>query len=114
MGDLSAHFSRSEFACKHCGVGTASPQLLSILEALRAIINRPISPQSGFRCRPHNDAVEGANDSRHMYGDACDLAPALKVSVEQARRAGAVGIGTSKGLVTHIDWRPGAPARWTY
>jgi hypothetical protein len=40
MGDLSAHFSRSEFACKcGCGFDDVKPDLIEALEALRAILN---------------------------------------------------------------------------
>jgi len=113
VGDLSAHFSRSEFACPHCGAGTASPQLVAILESLRAIVGRPCRIVSGFRCVPHNRDVGGAADSRHIHGDAADLVPGY-ATVDQAARAGAVGIGNSGASAIHVDWRPGGAARWHY
>lgn len=115
MGDLSPHFSRSEFRCPHCGAGTVSPQLLAILESVRARAGgRPLSIVSGFRCVPHNTAVGGAKDSRHIHGDAADI-PSNVVRIDGARAAGAVGVGlTKEGWVVHVDWRPGGPVQWTY
>lgn len=114
MGDLSAHFSRSEFDCPHCGAGAPSPQLVAILENLRSIKGgRPLSIISGFRCVPHNQAVGGAGDSRHVHADAADI-PYGYANEAEARRAGAVGVGVYKGSAVHVDWRPGGPARWEY
>ena len=114
MGDLSAHFSRSEFDCPHCGAGAPSPQLVAILERLRAIKGgKPLTIVSGFRCVPHNAAVGGAADSRHVHADAADI-PKGYASIADAAAAGAVGIGSQDGWAVHVDWRPGGPARWTY
>ena len=114
MGDLSVHFSRSEFVCPHCGAGGPTPQLIGILENLRTQAgNRPMKIMSGFRCVPHNNAVGGANDSRHTHADAADLELGY-ATVNMAAAAGAVGIGNKDGWAVHVDWRPGGPARWTY
>lgn len=44
------------------------------LQALRhAMGDQAITVSSGFRSHPCNDAVGGASDSRHLYGDAVDL-----------------------------------------
>lgn len=51
MGDLTPHFSRSEFACKcGCGFDHISLELVSKLECLRSIIRQPIIINSGCRC----------------------------------------------------------------
>ena len=114
MGDLSPHFSRSEFDCAHCGAGVVSPQLLAILERLRAGAGgRPLTIVSGFRCVPHNRAVGGAPLSRHVAGDAADI-PAGYATPAQAAAAGAVGIGISGKWAVHVDWRPGPQTRWFY
>lgn len=114
MGDLSAHFSRHEVWCPHCGAGVVSGQLVLILEQLRVIKNhRPLPIVSGFRCVPHNTAVGGAGHSRHINGDAADI-PAGYCTVDEAKRAGAVGIGNKGVWAVHLDWRPGPPARWSY
>ena len=114
MGDLSPHFDRTEFQCPHCGAGGPTPQLVTILENLRAICGgRPLHVVSGFRCVPHNAAVGGAGESRHTHSDAADL-PSGYATVAQAERAGAVGIGNKDQWALHVDWRPGGPARWSY
>lgn len=116
MGDLSAHFSRSEFRCHHCGkVVGPSPQLVASLERLRATVGRPIRIVSGYRCPTHNRAVGGAKASRHMAGDAADIDPALRVTIGQAERAGFTGIGyrARDRVVVHVDTR-GYRARWVY
>lgn len=114
MGDLSSHFSRSEFRCHHCRCLSATPQLLEILENLRQLtLGNPLTIVSGFRCEPHNKAVGGASASRHLFGDAADI-PAGYATYEKARAAGAVGVGMSGSWVVHVDWRPGPPVRWSY
>jgi uncharacterized protein YcbK (DUF882 family) len=114
VGDLSQHFSRSEFDCPHCGAGCPSPQLVAILERLRGIVGgKPLSIVSGFRCVPHNAAVGGAQHSRHPNGDAADI-PSGYATTSQAAQAGAVGIGSKGQWALHVDWRPGGAARWTY
>lgn len=117
MGDLSEHFSRSEFAC-HCGCGFNTPngELLTKLEILRERIGKPIQIMSGCRCSQHNRNVGGALQSQHTLGNAADIkiegmSPA-DVAMEAARiLAGKGGIGVYKGF-THVDVRPGGMARW--
>jgi hypothetical protein len=48
-----------------------------------------------------------------MYAAAADLHEGA-ATVEQARRAGFVGIGNHGRWARHVDVRDGAPARWTY
>lgn len=109
MGDLSAHFSRSEFRCHHCGhlVGP-DHALIASLERLRALVGRPVRIVSGTRCRAHNAAVGGARSSRHLVGDAADIEAELRVTVAVAKAAGFRGIGYRRrdGLVVHVDMRP--------
>lgn len=117
MGDLTSHFSLSEFACREgCDVEQPVPpaRLLAVLEVLRHIKGgRPLQIVSGFRCLRHNDAVGGAFASRHMDADAADILSGY-CTVAEAEAAGAIGIGESAGWAIHVDVRPGAPARWSY
>lgn len=105
MGDLSAHFSRSEFRDHRTGelVGP-SVRLLEILEALRAEINAPIRIVSGYRSEATNKAVGGRRRSYHLWGRAADLPTGL-VRPKQALRSGAGGVGVCNGWVVHIDDR---------
>lgn len=65
MGDLSEHFSKSEFACPDCGRGRPSPALLAILEAARSLLGSTISITSGYRCAAHNAEIGGKEPSEH-------------------------------------------------
>lgn len=114
MGDLSPHFSRSEFKCRHCGrVVGPHPRLVQVLEAIRALSGRPLVVVSGYRCRVHNNAVGGAATSQHVVGTAADI-PRGRATVLQARAAGATGIGHKDGWATHVDVRAGGPSSWEY
>ena len=75
MGDLSYHFSRSEFKCKcgECEVDTVDAELIGVLEALRKRYDRPITITSGCRCVEYNREVGGAEDSQHLLGKAADI-----------------------------------------
>lgn len=116
MGNLSAHFSREEFACKdRCGYGQPHPRLVNRLEALRVRIGgKPIAIVSGLRCPPRNAAVSGASRSRHQSGEAADI-PSGLVRPGTARAAGFRGIGVRDGWVVHVDVRRTKEVvQWTY
>lgn len=116
MGDLSEHFSRSEFRCRHCGrlVGP-DPKLILVLERIRAGGSGPTRPlriRSGYRCPEHNRRVGGAKASQHLLGKAADIEPG-RATLEQARAAGATGIGLSGRWAVHVDVRA-QPTTWRY
>lgn len=107
MGDLTAHFSRWEFKCDHCGYLTGpSPALLEALERLRAEVGRPLTILSGCRCVAYNARIGGHKRSQHLHGRAADI-PGGYASVEQCRRAGFHGVGIRAGRVIHVDVTPG-------
>jgi len=114
MGDLSPHFSRSEFRCRHCGaLSGPDPQLLLVLERIRDLTDQPLRVVSGYRCTTHNRAVGGAVTSQHLSGRAADLPPG-RATLTQAVAAGARGVGCKDGWAVHVDVRPGDRATWTY
>ena len=74
MGDLSAHFSKSEFTCPcGCGKVVVSPDLIELLENVREFAGLPIQITSGYRCASHNAAVGGVPSSAHLTGEASDF-----------------------------------------
>ena len=75
MGDLTKHFSRSEFACKcgKCKPIAVDFELVNVLEKLRSHIGQPITINSAYRCHAHNAAVQGRPASKHLYGIAADI-----------------------------------------
>lgn len=116
MGDLSEHFSSSEFRCRDdCGYGQPHPRLIARLERLREVLgDKPVVIVSGLRCPPHNRAVGGASRSRHQSGEGCDIRSGI-VKRAQAERAGFTGIGLKDGWVVHVDVRQTKrPVVWTY
>lgn len=106
MGDLSEHFSRSEFADHRTGEVRVDPVLVQKLERLRALVGRPCVIVSGYRSPGTNRAVGGAPHSQHLDGRAADLKLGY-ATVGQARVAGFTGIGTCHGYAVHVDVRPG-------
>lgn len=112
MGDLSAHFSKREFACRCCGVWAADPFLIRVLENIRARSGKPLRIVSGFRCVEHNKSVGGAPGSQHVTGKAADIDPG-RATLAQARAAGAAGIGTRGKWAVHVDVRA-TPSTWSY
>ena len=118
MGDLSAHFSKKEFACKcGCGLCNVKPELITKLEKLRELCgSKPMSINSGCRCEKHNKKVGGASKSQHLYGTAADVAQVPGLTIDQmaklAEQAGFDGIGKYNGRI-HVDVR-GSKARWDY
>ena len=120
MGDLSEHFSRSEFKCrckKYCK-GThdfVDAELIKVLEDLRHHFARPVTINSGTRCSAHNKEEGGSEASQHIHGRAADVVvdgvPAdLVANYLEALYPYKYGIGRYKGR-THIDVRK-TKARW--
>lgn len=108
MGDLSPHFSRSEFRDHSDGSLPHDPprRLLDGLEVVRQLRGRPVRIVSGYRSPAHNRAVGGARNSQHLYVKAADLEPGV-LTVPEARKIGFVGIGHCNGWVVHVDVRDG-------
>lgn len=74
MGDVSEHFSRSEFACKDdCGFDVVDIELVTILEAVRQHFQAAVKINSACRCAKHNAAMGGSPKSQHLLGKAADI-----------------------------------------
>ena len=114
MGDLSANFNRSEFACKDdCGFDTVDSILLEGLETIRAHFSKPITVTSGCRCFNHNRNVGGSRGSKHMKGRASDIMVEETLPSEVADYAESLGLSVGRyETFTHVDSRSGPPARW--
>lgn len=107
MGDVSLHFSRSEFDSHDGAIANPSPELLVALEKLRALNGgKPLRIVSGYRSPAWNRHVGGATDSQHLHNRAADI-PSGYASIDQAVSAGFTGIGWCGAWVVHVDVRPG-------
>lgn len=73
MGDLSAHFSKSEFACPHCNRSFVDGALITGLEKLRVMAGHAVHILSGYRCATHNKKIGGGQSSMHLAGKAADI-----------------------------------------
>ena len=120
MGDLRQNFSRSEFACRHCGRIEVSDELADGLQDLRTMAGAPVIIDSGYRCPAHNRAEGGTLRSWHLTGDAVDCrirGLTLRGAYSLALRIPAFdrgGIGLYPDALypfIHLDARPGR-ARW--
>lgn len=106
---IRTHFTDREMDCS-CGCQkTVAPELLVRLEALRALIDKPLSVTSGARCETHNREVKGKQHSWHLKGLAVDIAckdSSLRIDiVRNAGKLGFNGIGIAKNFI-HLDLRP--------
>ncbi len=117
MGDLSPHFSKSEFACRCCGELQIKMRLIDALEKLRALAGKTIVIHDGYRCAPHNQHVGGVTNSEHTLGMAADVEiPGLSLQemyelALQVPEFGHGGVGVYDGGFLHVDVRLHA-SRW--
>lgn len=123
---LSPHVQTYQVDSNGDGTCYIRREILIIFERLRRQHGSAAQIYSGYRDYYRNKAVGGASQSMHTFGFpghrcctclALDMVPRLTVS--QARNAGASGIGynASSGRVAHIDARHviGDPAAvWVY
>lgn len=107
---LSANFSSSEFDCHGAGCCDATKIDTVLVERLQRIRNhfgRAVVINSGYRCKSHNKAVGGATASRHLKGQAADIAVSGVKPAEVAKYAehiGIKGVGLYSNFV-HVDTR---------
>lgn len=141
-GRLSQHFSVDECRSKGDRTAWVHRDLLGQLEKLRASVGRPLGLVSAWRDPAHNRRVGGATTSQHTFGAAPELvAVRARLSPGADMFAGKAadfnrgyitledltdlnlftGVGWradgGKRWVTHVDVRPGNPARptvWRY
>jgi uncharacterized protein YcbK (DUF882 family) len=117
MGDLSAHFCKSEFACRCCGELKIKMRLIDGLEKLRTLAGKAIVIHDGYRCLAHNQQVGGVTDSEHTQGMAADVEiPGLSLQemyelALQVPEFAHGGVGVYDGGFVHVDVRLHA-SRW--
>ncbi len=119
---LTKNFSKKELQCK-CGCGRCDIdlELLDALQDLRDRLGFPLLITSGYRCAKYNAKVGGSPNSRHMTGEAVDIAINTKImnpikvrallsEILKDDRLG--GIGVANAFI-HIDTRK-IPEIWAY
>ena len=73
MGDLTTHFSKSEFACPCCGKDDIEMNFAINLQIARNHSDIKFTITSGVRCEKHNKIVGGKDTSSHIKNVACDI-----------------------------------------
>ena len=120
--DEIRYFTRDEFACK-CGGKYCNGypvdidmNMVKIADEIREKIGKPITVNSGLRCKTHNANVGGVFNSQHLLGKAADLGcpigctPAQMASIAETIMGNTGGIGIYTWGI-HIDTRS-AKSRW--
>ena len=69
----SIFFSSQELSCPCCGKSEMSQKFLDKLDEARTISRTPYKITSGFRCKAHNKAIGGHENSLHTKGEAVDI-----------------------------------------
>ena len=114
---ITRFFSLYEFECPCCNRVMLSPDLLTRLNHLRIIINKPIYINSGYRCKEENQRVGGVPGSYHLLGMAVDihvkdiLLSDLLIYAQGIEFNG-IGFYEKKNFL-HLDIRPGPNYFWT-
>lgn len=114
---ISKNFTDVELWCPHCRKLPKS-ELITKLQEFRDVWGKPLRITSGYRCKEHNDKIGGAPNSKHVLGEAVDIACTDAADrykmLALAFKLGWGGIAYSKNFV-HLDLRSVAtPASWTY
>lgn len=91
----------------------------TVLEPLRAKFGA-LKITSGYRTKQLNKAVKGANDSKHLTGEAADIYPLhtgvrLQDIYEYLNPTHKGGLAIKQGQFVHVDiCETPARRRWTY
>lgn len=67
------HFKLEEFDCPCCGANKMSFDFIDKLEVARRLADCPLVVTSGYRCKKHNEEVNGSSRSAHLRGLAADI-----------------------------------------
>lgn len=119
MGNYSNYLSKHEIWCKCCHELIFDKKLAQIFDVIRILLNRPLSPSSGYRCPNHNEEVEGKPNSAHLKGLALDIpyrnSGEAFIIMKVLYMYGVTRIGMSDGFI-HFDISTDLPQDrlWTY
>lgn len=116
------YFDRGEFECKcggkYCDGFPAEPdeKMVRYADEIRRRLGVPLRVNSGLRCKVWNQKNNGASQSQHMTGFACDLGCPKGITAEKMASVAEEVIGNTGGIGIydwgiHIDSRS-IKARW--
>jgi len=113
------NFRREEFDCKCCGWNNIKEEFVWRLQLARTEAKIPFIVLSGCRCREHNKAVGGAENSDHLTGEGADIkcndARSRFLIIDAALKAGITRIGIAETFI-HLGVARRNPQRviWPY
>jgi uncharacterized protein YcbK (DUF882 family) len=115
---LTRHFSKAELACPCCGACEMDSRFMWKLENIRAILQRPMHINSGYRCKKYNATLKNASPkSMHMQGKAvdvkCQSAEDKFTLLRAANQVGMFGLGFGATFM-HMDSRELPGKVWVY
>lgn len=114
---LTRNFKSTEFDCKckdYCNETIIDAELVETLQNIRDHFGKPITINSGYRCKTHNKNVGGVSNSQHLKGKATDIVVKGVKPTEVAQYAESIGV-RGIGLYNwgvHIDTRE-SKSYWT-
>lgn len=107
---VSAHFRVREFRCRDGSDAVfISPELVEVLEKIRAHFGRAVVINSAYRTPEHNAEEGGSPTSQHLYGLAADIrvngvAPSTVAKYARSILPDHGGVGRYRNF-THVDVR---------
>lgn len=105
---LAPNFVLDEFMQEYKGrYGVFQPHVIETLQVIRDAIGAPLTVNSGYRNVTYNAGVGGATYSRHLYGDAVDIASGSATLQELSALCDDLGAGFVSEYTSHVhcDWR---------
>lgn len=109
-GLCSPHFAFREFKSPGNGWIKLDRELVRGLEEYRDEIGGPVIVTSGYRDPAYNSSIGSPYNSQHVYGNAADVQPKVKLKeVKRLRRFSGIGVVKHSGLVLHMDVRHRGP-----
>lgn len=109
----SMFFDDKKLACPcGCGKNNATQKLVNLLDTIYYAMSKTLTVTSVCRCEKHNAAVGGEKNSKHLDGEAVDIAATLPTDryyiVKLALMNGGRCVEVCADHV-HIDVRLGPP-----
>lgn len=114
---LTPHFTLEELCLSQeavrAGIDNAPPaavvanllRLAKMLERVRALLRKPITVTSGFRCAELNARIGGSKTSAHLEGRAADfICPAFGAPYAIARRIAGTRLGFDQMIHEYGRW----------
>lgn len=102
------NFTQAEVMCPACGDMKVKDEAMYALQALRSLLGKPLTINSGYRSPAYNRLIGGAPRSKHVEGTAFDISLRNHDKYElyaAAKDVGFKGFGFYNSFL-HVDLGP--------